>query len=1221
MRAPARLTALRLVGFKSFAERTTVEFGPGISAIVGPNGSGKSNLADALRWTLGEAGRGLRTRRAEDVIFAGSSARRAISMADVTLVIDNGDRLLPVDYGEVELGRRLYRSGENEYLLNRQRVRLRDLIELLDAGNLADNAFLFIGQGMVDQALALRPEERRPLFEEAAGVRRHERRRRHAESELAEAEGNLERLRDLLAELRPQARRLAAQAEQLQARQTAGLELAEALVASARGRWTQSAEAAARAQAELDATHAEADAAMAELRAAEEEAERLSSGLGERADQERRQRDALEELRSRLLELRLRRERSRSELEGVTRDQGRIASERATIERRSADARLVLARAQPASGDSVASELNEVERELERLTRLAEADAQFAASAGEAAARAAQEAAARTAELERRRRRHAEADQRLSEARSASTDLERAMVAAVAERDEAVSRLSAAAEAEARTEREAEDARRDFDAASARHADRARALADGEARTASMRARLEELEAAIAASVDTALLRGARARGGSLAAEGLEIEQRFRPAVAAALGEAARAVAVGESAVLPLSEAAGILLISDPAAATGRGRSRSQQADRARVSGAASAHDGGLLADAIRRDPQGHVARLLERCAWAPDLARALAMRDELPAGWSVATLAGELVTDAGLVRLAATSRFLDERARRDDLARELRRLEASAADAASVADSAAGQRQAAAAAWESARRNLDEQRRAHRVAQEAERTAQRRAEATLREHAWHQSLLERLERESEEAATQLAEARADAKQEPVSRGVGAGAAPAGPDAQVAERLAGLRARRERLAAAHSQELARQRAHEDERRRAQLTLALDETRTVELDAEAQRLAARQAELRADDERVAADLASAGDAEERVRAELDRLLAGGADERALLKDAERAALTARERLRATEGRSRTAEVHAMEARLQLEQVREQLLVELAGIGSDGLVALHAQAGMAPAEVDDLSPDVLGSRLDEALEAALEAWQAAPAPAEVPPPGRLTTLRRRFHELGASNPFAVQEYAEVRQRLESLESQRDDLEAAISATRELIAGLSSLITEQFRTTFAALEDAFARRFRQLFDGGEAQLSLTAPEDLSATGVEITARPPGKKRQPLAMLSGGERSLTAVALLLAMLEVRPVPFCVLDEVDAALDEANIARFSSALRGLADRIQFIVITHNRGTIEAADALYGVTIGEDAVSRVVSLRLPAENGDTSGSAVEELASVATTGD
>jgi chromosome segregation protein len=181
MTAPARLLGLRLQGFKSFAERTLVDFGPGISAVVGPNGSGKSNLADGLRWALGEQGRSLRTRKSEDVIWAGSERRSAQGMADVTLVLDNSDSLLPVDFGIVELGRRLYRSGENDYLLNKQRVRLRDLVDLLDSAHLAENAFLFIGQGMVDQALALRPEERRPLFEEVAGVRRHERRRRKAE--------------------------------------------------------------------------------------------------------------------------------------------------------------------------------------------------------------------------------------------------------------------------------------------------------------------------------------------------------------------------------------------------------------------------------------------------------------------------------------------------------------------------------------------------------------------------------------------------------------------------------------------------------------------------------------------------------------------------------------------------------------------------------------------------------------------------------------------------------------------------------------------------------------------------------------------------------------------------------------------------------------------------------------------------------------------------------
>ena len=207
-------------------------------------------------------------------------------------------------------------------------------------------------------------------------------------------------------------------------------------------------------------------------------------------------------------------------------------------------------------------------------------------------------------------------------------------------------------------------------------------------------------------------------------------------------------------------------------------------------------------------------------------------------------------------------------------------------------------------------------------------------------------------------------------------------------------------------------------------------------------------------------------------------------------------------------------------------------------------------------------------------------------------------RLGQLRRRFHELGAVNPYAVDEYAALSIRLATLEAQDADLRTAIVRTRDLIAELDTMIADRFRATFRALETAFAARFEQLFGGGFAKLSLTDPTDLGSTGVEIVARPPGKKPQALAMLSGGERALTAVALLFAMLEVRPVPFCVLDEVDAALDEANIGRFADALRSLAHQTQFIVITHNRGTIEAADALYGVTVGDDSVSRVISLRL-----------------------
>jgi chromosome segregation protein len=283
----------------------------------------------------------------------------------------------------------------------------------------------------------------------------------------------------------------------------------------------------------------------------------------------------------------------------------------------------------------------------------------------------------------------------------------------------------------------------------------------------------------------------------------------------------------------------------------------------------------------------------------------------------------------------------------------------------------------------------------------------------------------------------------------------------------------------------------------------------------------------------------------------------------------------------------------------------------VLVELAGLGELGLrslgvvpepVAAETAAEATTADDSDDSDD--GAIADDtaAFEAALavvaERWTAEAPTAPAPAPGRLAQLRRRYHELGAANPYAVDEYAELKERLETLETQGADLRSAIEKTRELITELDTMIATQFQTTFEKLESAFERRFEQLFGGGFARLSLTDPSDLGSTGVEIVARPPGKKAQALAMLSGGERALTAVALLFAMLEVRPVPFCVLDEVDAALDEANIGRFADALRSLAHQTQFIVITHIRGTIEAADALYGVTVGDDSVSRVISLRL-----------------------
>ncbi len=401
------------------------------------------------------------------------------------------------------------------------------------------------------------------------------------------------------------------------------------------------------------------------------------------------------------------------------------------------------------------------------------------------------------------------------------------------------------------------------------------------------------------------------------------------------------------------------------------------------------------------------------------------------------------------------------------------------------------------------------------------------------------------------------------------------------------------------------------------RRRQEGSLAAALERSDSVAAELEGIAA--AEIAADAD-AASGTAALAELEARVVDAESLLAASDVDEstgRERLHAVEIAGRAARERLRLAESRARAAEVAQLEARMGLDGVREQLLVDLAGLGSAGLRALGAGEGARVAADDDAA-----AALEAALDELAAAWSAAPSPTgrttgsgtagaeageasgareAIPSPARLAALRRRYNELGATNPYAAEEHAEVRDRLSTLESQREDLDRAIGATRRLIADLERLIIDQFESTFRALEAAFGRRFAQLFGGGHARLALTMPDDPSASGVEIVARPPGKKAQPLSMLSGGERALTAVALLFAMLEVRPVPFCVLDEVDAALDESNIGRFAEALRELAEEIQFVVITHNRGTIEEADALYGITIGEDAVSRVVSLRLEGE--------------------
>ena len=1203
MTAPARLLALRLQGFKSFAERTVVEFGPGISAVVGPNGSGKSNLADALRWALGEQGRALRSRKSEDVIFAGSERRAALGMADVTLVLDNADAMLPVEYGVVELGRRLYRSGENDYLLNKQRIRLRDLVDLLDGAHLADNAFLFIGQGMVDQALALRPEERRPLFEEVAGVRRHERRRRKAEEQLAEAEANLARVDDILAELRPQARRLAAQAEQQATRVSAGEELAAALIAAAHGRWHEASGRHAATIRRLDQARRDAERALAELTDAEGSVAAISAELGAHAEAERDRRERHERARTALTELQLRTTRLAADLAAIGRDRERLATERAAAEADLASHRRAQAAPVPERDHDLETAVAEAERALDEALREVGALRASSQARGDELATLHRAEAARIAELEATHRRAAGAERRATDerARAERAGLERVELEA---RHAAARAASVAAQESERAAAEArESARAAVESADGAWRAAVEAAGAASARAAALHGRVDAAMARLAEEGARGIARAARRVGGRRVDEELVVEPRLRAAVEAALGEIARAYLVSADAVDGLATERGTVVVDG------------------RLPGAPDDHPfrdrlvalgGGVLADAIRRDPVGAAGRILARAAWVPDVAAVLDVQAVLPSGWLVVTRDGSTVAGSIAIAFGRVEGDLERRAELERLQAELLRIDAEVAE---FERAAAGARVAASTARADHQAAHAEESRAaadRRSADDLERSTGRAAEAAARESDWAAAQAERAATETIRIRATLADLQAAAERAtgPASSGDGNEATAL---ATWESRAADLRARRDRLASQLAVIDGARREVEATVGRAAAAATFDEDRLRRAETETERLAEREGVDLAERERLGSELAAAEAREVSARVLIDELRSAETADRARRVTAEAAAASARERLRAADDLVRAAEVADLEARLGLDAIREQVLVELAGIGPVGQVALRAGAGEAvegpmatrsgskgtPSTVSaELDDDVETAEVEALLEAALPGWAAAPPSAVPPAAGRLAILRRRFHELGAANPLAVEEYAELRTRLETLEAQGSDLRGAIVRTRTLIEELSVMIADQFQTTFRALETAFDVRFKQLFAGGFARLELTDPADLAATGVEIVARPPGKKAQALAMLSGGERALTAVALLFAMLEVRPVPFCVLDEVDAALDEANVGRFADALRSLAGTTQFIVITHNRGTIEIADALYGVTVGDDSISRVISLRL-----------------------
>lgn len=1198
------LKRLEIQGFKTFATPTIFEFPPGITAVVGPNGSGKSNLVDAIRWVLGEQSFNLlRSKRTEDLIFGGGVRRAPAGFAEVALTIDNSDRVLPVPFNEVTLARRATRAGDVEYLLNRNRVRLRDIQEAV--GPLG-GSYTIITQGLVDAVLNLRPDERRRLFEDAAVLGTYEARRAETERRLRETDANVQRAADMLAELEPRQRSLKRQAGLARSHRDLSAELHTLQLRYYRLIWQA-------AQDVLAATQAAEQRCAAEL-----------------ADRQAAVQTLTDELHAARADLRLRREHLGSlhakagalhtQAEAAQRELAVYHERVAALERQDDDQRRALdetalradevAHEQAAAMQSLAEEEAHLQAQNDLMAALeaeqATEAAERRAARGEIERSARAELEAEAALTDRRRRAQQSADRRtrlLHEQAQAEAEQQRAETeqsAAQAALSRAEHLLELAGDAARTALQGQEQARTDLEAIRRRRldADEAlaqcrRALGDQEARYETL-SRLHQSDTGTSAGVRAALqwARSHQLAGVVLVSSILQTPAHLETALETALGARLQQIVVerwqdAEDAIVALKRGE-----------QGRATFLPLDTVTARVSDLPT----DLRADLVALDPESDLAANLvsfdERyrsIVWML-LGRTLVIRD-LPAARQaldrirmrrdsglpsvIVTLSGEQLQVSGaLTGGAAPKEGGSGMLRRE---RELRELPEQIAAARTEVAQAQAARTALDQALSAAERSLhDAEQMRRRAEQDAEIRRTERAQARQRAERTT-AALDLQQRRRQQITLDLAE------QERLIAALNA--------EQVAlhEQLRVVRARHAELRAAEQSLLDIQREQQTrletvraERTaltgrvsalRATLNAARQQSARLEQQRqqEQHRLAALEQERRA----LVSHQETVQQRQAVLHADLDQLRNQIAPAEQELAACESALLEQERQLAEHSDALRQAEHAATQTQLEYRraQDRRTLIWERA---ADDDLDLEALPPTAPGE----------------SQAAPEALQAD-----------IQNLRLRIQRLGPVNPLALEEYAEVTQRYEFLSTQIDDLRRAAGTLGDLIGELDLVMQQRFEATFRAVASEFAQTFTTLFGGGQAQLLLTRPEDterldangaapLETFGIDILARPPGKRQQPLVLLSGGERSLTAIALLFALLKVNPAPFCVLDEVDAALDESNVGRFRAALAGLTARTQSLIVTHNRGTLEVADTIYGVAMSEAGVSKVVSLRL-----------------------
>jgi chromosome segregation protein len=1186
------LKSLTLKGFKSFASATTLRFEPGITCVVGPNGSGKSNVLDALSWVMGEQGaKSLRGGKMEDVIFAGTAGRAPLGRAEVTLTIDNTDGALPIDYTEVSITRRMFRDGASEYEINGSSCRLMDVQELLSDSGIGREMHVIVGQGQLGAILESKPEGRRAFIEEAAGVLKHRKRKEKALRKLEAMQANLTRLTDLTSELRRQLKPLGKQAEIARRAQAVQAELRDSrLRLYADDLVTQRADIA-----KEEADEASARARRSEVEQALEVAQSRQTELEDHLAADAPQLSAAQDTWYRL-----------SALEERLRGTVRLAMER--VRHLSTEVEMPSGR-DPEELEAEADTAEEQENELAEVVQDARTEL-----IGVTDRRAELEQAVSAAERAHLAAVRAIADRREGLARLAGkVDALRSKSNATTEEIERLS--TALAEATERAElaqRELDDATvetgysEEGDAGIAERLDRAiaahkiaKARVDelvaaeraAEKEIAAWKARVDALSLGLTRKDGAGALLAARDRVpgllGSVAAL-LTVEPGAEAALAAALGPVADAVATsapdGAVAALELLRAndsgrAGVLV--------GGGRPVERSGWPALPGGARWAVDLITAPEALRPA----VARALDRIAVVDTLSSARSLVASCPEVRAVTRDGDVLGAHWAVGGTERKQSMIEVQAAVDEAAERLAASERAVEQASAALDGAKAEQDARGAEVSAAREAVQDGK--VRAARSSERLNRLRQAVTSAQAEVERARSQRakVEQAREETLTTLA----DLEERLVSV-----------QSEAVEQAEPDTAERDEVVAALS--VARQ---EEMDARLTVRTAEERHRAVQGRAETLRRAARtEREAR---ERAARAMA----ARARGAAVADAAVRGGElalDRIALsLRHAaqERDAITARRQERervlgevrgtvrelATQLEKLTDAVHRdevlrAEQRLRLEQL-ENKIAEDFGMGLDDLVAEYGPDVDVPPGPIELAE----------YEAACERGEGVFPPQPIPYDRETQVRRAKRAErdlalLGKVNPLALEEFAALEERYKFLSTQLEDLKATRRDLLTVVKEVDDKILEVFATAYADVAREFETVFATLFPGGEGRLVLTEPEDMLTTGVDVEARPPGKKIKRLSLLSGGEKSLVAVAMLVAIFRARPSPFYVLDEVEAALDDVNMRRLLGLLEELRASSQLIIITHQKPTMEIADALYGVSMQGDGITQVISQRL-----------------------